>query len=191
MATAAEARATSLPTVQMESSADKSKSPKSIFAQLDFLGSVIVHGAIVLILAFIVIKQADPPEKVAIVSAPLESDVALTETPLESESETLEEAVSPSQTVAPDMSSVSTEVSLPSVDVAVNVEGLVGGESGSSLADQMKSAMSGMAQSKSMQGAAFFGLQATGNTFIYLVDNSPSMRRDNAFDNARNEMIRS
>jgi hypothetical protein len=191
MALAAEKRAASVPAVQLEPGSDRSKAAKSVFAQIDFWGSVLVHIAFVLILAFIVIRQADPPEKVAIVSAPLESDVALTETPLESESETLEEASSPAEVTSPDVSSVSAEVSVPSVDVSVNVEGLVGNESGSSLADQMKNAMAGMAQTKSMQGAAFFGLQATGNTFIYLVDNSPSMRRDNAFDNARNEMIRS
>ena len=191
MALAAEKRLASEPSVQLERDEEHSKPQKSIFARLDFLGSVLVHVAVVLILAFIVIQQSDPPQKVAIVSAPIESDVALTETPLESESETLEQSEAPSEVATPDVSSVSAEVSVPAVDVSVNVEGLVGGESGSSLADQMKNAMAGMSQTKSMQGAAFFGLQATGNTFIYLVDNSPSMRRDNAFDNARNEMIRS
>jgi hypothetical protein len=190
MAAAAEKRLAAQPAVQITPTSENSKTTKKFFARLDVIGSVVIHFAIVLVLAFIVIRQASPPEKVAIVSAPLESDIALTETPLEKEIELLEESSTPASMESPDLSSVA-DMSLPSVDVAVNVDGLVNSEASSSLANQMKSAMAGMSESKSMQGAVFFGLQATGNTFVYLVDNSPSMRRDGAFDNARNEMIRS
>ena len=48
-----------------------------------------------------------------------------------------------------------------------------------------------MTGSKMLTGAEFFGVKATGNTFVYLVDSSPSMRRDGAFEAARNEIVRS
>ena len=45
--------------------------------------------------------------------------------------------------------------------------------------------------SKMLAGAEFFGVKATGNTFVYIVDSSPSMRRDGAFEAARKEIVRS
>jgi len=55
-------------------------------------------------------------------------------------------------------------------------------------ASELSQAMSG---SKMVAGAEFFGAKATGNTFIYIVDCSPSMRRDGAFDSAKQEIARS
>lgn len=40
-------------------------------------------------------------------------------------------------------------------------------------------------------GAEFFGAKAAGNTFVFVVDCSPSMARDKAFDSAKKEILRS
>ena len=58
----------------------------------------------------------------------------------------------------------------------------------SSASDSAHATMTG---SKMLAGADFFGVKATGNTFVYIVDSSPSMRRDGAFEAARKEIVRS
>jgi hypothetical protein len=49
----------------------------------------------------------------------------------------------------------------------------------------------GAGQSAELAGVQFFGAQAAGNNFVYVVDSSGSMRRGGAFDIARQELLRS
>jgi hypothetical protein len=65
------------------------------------------------------------------------------------------------------------------------------GPSTESLAGPASAAVGGSGQSAALAGVQFFGAQAAGNNFVYIVDSSGSMRRGGAFDIARQELLRS
>ena len=154
--------------------------------------SLFVHVILVVCLSIVAITVATEPKLLSIVSASVEADNVLLETPLEMISE-LETATEPLQSAPiPNLTDLKTDVSLPSVAL----------ETGSMISPPLKastavsssaseSAQASMTGSKMLTGAEFFGVKATGNTFVYIVDSSPSMRRDGAFEEARNEIIRS
>ena len=127
-----------------------------------------------------------------IVSAAVEADNVLTEAPMEmiSELETTALDATPSMPNL-NMSDMVTDVALPSLRVDVGTAPRKESSASSSVlgaTSEMAHAMSG---SKLVAGAEFFGVKATGNTFVYVVDSSPSMRRDGAFEKAKHEMMRS
>ena len=154
--------------------------------------SLFVHVILVISLSVIAITIASEPKILSIVSASVEAENVLLETPMEVISE-LESTSEPLQSApTPNISDLSKDISLPSIPLEVgslpsSPQSLSAALSGAS----SDSAQSSMAGSKMLTGAEFFGVKATGNTFIYIVDSSPSMRRDGAFDAARNEIIRS
>ncbi len=158
------------------------------------LGSVLVHAILVVFLSILVVKVATEPKLLAVVSAPVESDNILLETPMEMISELeLESIAEPMQSLpAPSLSGLATEIS---VTQAPTEAGSMP-SAPSSVASALNGASSEMSQasmagSKMLSGAEFFGVKATGNTFVYIVDSSPSMRRDGAFDAAKAEIMRS
>jgi hypothetical protein len=106
-------------------------------------------------------------------------------------------ATLPSQTDP--LTEVSPEPLATSLEIPIEVPGLASplhvptvgssaAESSTSMDAVAKAAASGNGP---MPQATFFGAQAQGNTFVYLVDNSGSMRRDRAFEAAKVELIRS
>jgi len=129
----------------------------------------------------------------AIVAGEFESDNVLTETPMEMPAEmessteapaALQELLSPS----PQLPGLDGLPSIAGVGPALQSNplstGLTAGLSGSG-------ARGGSTSSGLMAGTEFFGTKAVGNTFIYVVDASPSMQRDRAFDEAKREILRS
>ena len=154
--------------------------------------SLAVHVVLVICLSIIVATVAAEPKLLAIVSASVESDHVLMETPMEMISE-LESSSEPTQSLpAPSLSDMTTDIAIPTSAI----------EPGSmpTATPSVSSALSGaaselsqasMSGSKMLSGAEFFGVKATGNTFVYIVDSSPSMRRDGAFDAAKAEIMRS
>ncbi len=154
--------------------------------------SLAVHVVLVICLSIIVATVAAEPKLLAIVSASVESDNVLMETPMEMISE-LESSSEPTQALpAPSLSDMTTDIAIPTTAI----------EPGSmptappSVSSALSGAASEMSQasmsgSKMLSGAEFFGVKATGNTFVYIVDSSPSMRRDGAFDAAKAEIMRS
>ena len=154
--------------------------------------SLIVHVILVICLSILVATVAAEPKLLAIVSASVESDNVLLETPMEMISE-LESTSEPTQSLpAPSLSDLATDMALATVPI----------EPGSmpSAPPSLSSALSGasseltqgsMAGSKMLTGAEFYGVKATGNTFVYIVDSSPSMRRDGAFDAAKAKIMQS
>ena len=128
----------------------------------------------------------------SIVSASVEAENVLLETPLEmiSELETISELMQ--STSLPILSALVTEVSLPNVSIEASSHALPP----PTVSSAVKGSASGSVQasmmgSKMLAGAEFFGVKAIGNTFVYIVDSSPSMRRDGAFEAARKEIVRS
>ncbi len=154
--------------------------------------SLFVHVILVVCLSIVAITVAAEPKLLSIVSASVEAENVLLETPLEmiSELETASEPMQSSPT--PNLSDLMTDVSLPSV--AVETGSMISPPTKASSAvtsSASESAQASMTGSKMLTGAEFFGVKATGNTFVYIVDSSPSMRRDGAFEAARNEIVRS
>ena len=154
--------------------------------------SLFVHVILVVCLSIVAITVATEPKLLSIVSASVEAENVLLETPLEmiSELETASEPMQSSPT--PNLSDLMTDVSLPSV--AVETGSMISPPPKASTAvtsSASESAQASMTGSKMLTGAEFFGVKATGNTFVYIVDSSPSMRRDGAFEAARNEIVRS
>ena len=154
--------------------------------------SLFVHVILVVCLSIVAITVATEPKLLSIVSASVEAENVLLETPLEmiSELETASEPMQSSPT--PNLSNLMTDVSLPSV--AVETGSMISPPTKASSAvtsSASESAQASMTGSKMLTGAEFFGVKATGNTFVYIVDSSPSMRRDGAFEAARNEIVRS
>jgi len=154
--------------------------------------SLFVHVVLVISLSVIAITIASEPKILSIVSASVEAENVLLETPMEMISE-LESTSEPLQSaLTPNISDLSKDITLPSIPLEVgslpsSPQSLSAALSGAA----SDSAQASMAGSKMLTGAEFFGVKATGNTFIYIVDSSPSMRRDGAFDAARNEIERS
>ena len=154
--------------------------------------SLLVHGVLVVCLGLIALSVANEPKLLSIVSSSIEAENVLMETPMEMVSE-LESVSEPLQSVAPPaLVELQTQVSIPELTIQsgalTSVQPSVSSAVAISVADSAHSAMMG---SKMLAGAEFFGVKATGNTFVYIVDSSPSMRRDGAFEAARKEVLRS
>ncbi len=153
--------------------------------------SLMVHLVLVLCLGLFAISVAHEPRLLSIVSATAEAENVLLESPLEMASE-LESAAEPFQSepfqslLLPNVTYLDTDTSLSespmetSLAVSSSVKSLV--------SDSVRASVIG---SKILNGSEFFGVKATGNTFVYIVDSSPSMRRDGAFEEARKEIVRS
>ena len=143
-------------------------------------------------MSVVAITVSQEPKLLSIVSASVESENVLLETPMEmiSELETTSELMQSTSLAI--LSDLVTEVSLPNLSIErgshpsppPTVSSAVKGSG----ADSAQASMMG---SKMLTGAEFFGVKATGNTFVYIVDSSPSMRRDGAFEAARKEIVRS
>ena len=148
-----------------------------------------VHLALLMILGLWVVVQVQSIPILSIVAGTVESEDVLIETPMESISE-LQTTPTDSPTITtPETSSTAIEVntdsiSVDKVDLGIEAIGAV-----SSISQQMSTARA--SGTKMVEGAEFFGSKATGNRFVYVVDASPSMRRDGAFDAAKEEILRS
>ncbi len=154
--------------------------------------SLFVHITLLVCLSIVVVRASQKPKLLSIVSASVEAENVLLETPLEmiSELETISELMQ--STSLPSLSALVTEVSLPNVSIETSSHGLLPPTVSSAVKGSASdSAQASMMGSKMLAGAEFFGVKATGNTFVYIVDSSPSMRRDGAFEAARKEIVRS
>ena len=154
--------------------------------------SLVLHVGIVLGLSAILISAVKKPQILSIVSAAVEADNVLTEAPMEmiSELETTALDATPSMPNL-NMSDMVTEVALPSLRVDFGTAPIKESSASSSMLGAASEMAHAMVGSNLVAGAEFFGAKATGNTFVYVVDSSPSMRRDGAFEKAKHEMMRS
>ncbi len=154
--------------------------------------SVFVHVVLIICLSIIAITVAKEPKLLSIVSASVEAENVILETPMEAISE-LETTSEPLQSTSlPNLSDLVAEDLLAAVPIETGSSPSpppsVSSAIATSASDSVNATMTG---SKMLVGAEFFGVKATGNTFVYIVDSSPSMRRDGAFEAAQKEIVRS
>ena len=154
--------------------------------------SLFVHLVLIICLSIIAITVAQEPKLLSIVSASVEAENVILETPMEAISE-LETTSEPFQSTSlPNLSDLVAEDLLAAVPIETGSSPSPPPSVSSAVATSASdSAHAAMIGSKMLAGAEFFGVKATGNTFVYIVDSSPSMRRDGAFEAARKEIVRS
>jgi hypothetical protein len=176
-------------TSTLEAKGDREQSAWRRFAAPHVWVSLLVHVIAVPILGYIVVSQVVREKKLAIVSAAVESNEVLTETALEMPS--MMEAADLSPPAAdPIEPTLPTDLSLPSLEPIGTSPSAVASSS-KSLAQALESGKGTPPSNKLVMGAEFFGVKATGNTFVYIVDCSPSMKKDGAFEAAKQEIGRS
>jgi von Willebrand factor type A domain len=170
----------------------KRKKPQFRWAWLgsSWGSSLVVHILMVLGLFLITIQMTEN-KAMSISSASVEGPQALMEEPMEFDP-TIPEELS-EEMPAEAMPQLST---LTTTSVSTALPESVVGEL--SLPQPEATAGSAVAKMVNVTGASsklanvqFFGVQAEGNTFCYVVDSSGSMKRDGAFDAAKSELMRS
>lgn len=168
----------------------RSKSPA-------FLISTGAHVIILLPLSIYVIRNAQPTELLAIVASPVEGEPIAMDAPLEMnpsdalEMTTSEMTTSTTPTVTTSINGGSAgDVSLPaSMMGSLGTDGAGPALGGGGGIGEGIGAGTGIGSPTA--GAQFYGVSAAGNTFCFIVDSSPSMKRDNAFAAAKQELLRS
>jgi hypothetical protein len=159
------------------------------------VGSGLAHLLIVLAMSCYAFRLAVPPEPKAIVASAVDTHQVSMEAPVELppvDPEPLEiETPNPPQ--LPSFSDASSVTSAEQVQLPPGLLGLPATDLPMTAPSSLPlAATSTVADSMSAKPTVqFFGVQATGNTFCYLVDASPSMKRDNAFAAAKSELVRS
>jgi hypothetical protein len=157
--------------------------------RMDVWISLVVHGFLLVILGAWVVVTVQNTPTLSVVAATVESNEVLIETPMESISELDTTAMETSDISSPDTSEIQVKVDTDAISVEKMDLGIESLAQASALAQQISRA--GAPGNKVTEGAEFFGSKATGNRFVYIVDASPSMRRDRAFDAAKEEILRS
>lgn len=176
--------------------ASKSRPSKSSIAKpkltkfgLDVWISLGVHGVLLVILGVWVVVAVKNTPTLSVVAATVESNDVLMETPMESISPLESTSIDSASIASPDTSEIQIKVDTDALSVEKVDLGIASIAEASSVLQQMSK--SGAPGTKQVEGAEFFGSKATGNRFVYVVDASPSMRRDRAFDAAKEEILRS
>ena len=157
--------------------------------RLDLWISLAVHGLMLGILAVCVVVTVHNTPVLSVVASTVESNEVLMETPMESISELDSTSVDTANLSSPDTSQIKIQVDTDAISVDQVDLGIEAVAQSSSISQQMTKA--GAPGNKVTQGAEFFGSKAVGNRFVYIIDASPSMRRDRAFDAAKEEILRS
>ena len=156
---------------------------------LDVWVSIAVHGVLLVILGLWVVVTIQNTPVLSVVAATVESNDVLMETPAESISQLESTSTDSTSITTPDTSDIKIEVDPSAISIEQTDLGIAAPSQASSISQQMSKA--GAPGNKMVEGAEFFGSKAVGNRFVYIVDASPSMRRDRAFDAAKDEILRS
>ncbi len=151
--------------------------------------SLVVHGIALLILGIITIQTLDDSKVFSIQASSAESETVVFEAIAEDQPQELEAEPIDSANPSPAFESLAT-LTTPSLsdNPQLAVEAIPASVRGSSTAEMLTSPKSSGARGASAQ---FFGAEAAGNTFCFVVDSSGSMRKDGAFDAAKRELLRS
>ncbi|MFM7516737.1 MAG: vWA domain-containing protein [Pirellula sp.] len=156
---------------------------------LDVWISLGVHGVLLVILGLWVVVTIQHTPVLSVVAATVETNDVLMETPAESISQLDSTSTDSTSITTPDTSELKIEVDPSAISVEKTDLGIAAPSEASSISQQMSKV--GAPGNKMVEGAEFFGSKAVGNRFVYIVDASPSMRRDRAFDAAKEEILRS
>jgi hypothetical protein len=175
-----------LSTVKIEEANTKKKGARFLASHVSV--SLVVHGVFIAVLAWWVVAIAQPEKQLSIsVGESNYQEVAL-ETILEKEPSEMTPSEDPESAPTTDLETLPIDV--PSIAA---IESGVGPPIANSNLSTMAGNLSGAGGmgTNLAAGAEFFGAKAAGNTFIFVVDCSPSMARDKAFDSAKLEILRS
>jgi von Willebrand factor type A domain len=152
--------------------------------------SLLVHVAVVIGLFFVTIQMAEN-KVMSISSASVEGPQVLMEEPMEFDAELPEEL---NEEMPAEAMPQLTTVAATSVSTALpeSIAGeLAAPEPSPTASNSLAKMVSVTGASSKLANVQFFGVQAEGNTFCYVVDSSGSMKRDGAFDAAKSELMRS
>jgi len=176
-----------------ESREPESKLKKLLWLSPALMWSTAAHVVALVGMSAYVISMATRTEPMAIVSSPVDTETVSMETPAEMIAMDVPE-VEPTTmstpnlpTVATPMASVSTSSMALPTTVAGDSPGDMPSALGSTIGDAVGSAVNPL---PATTGAQFFGVNATGNSFCYIVDRSGSMK-GGAFESAKEEIVRS
>ncbi|MFN9712319.1 MAG: vWA domain-containing protein [Planctomycetota bacterium] len=150
--------------------------------------SLLVHGLLVLGLGWWVVAIAQPEKHLMISAGTAEFEEIALETVLEQTPSELEPSEEPES--APNAELDMTPIAptqIAAIDIGV---GPAISESNLFATSNSLNGAAGMGTNLAA-GAEFFGAKAAGNNFVFVVDCSPSMARDNAFESAKEEIVRS
>jgi hypothetical protein len=147
-----------------------------------------VHGLLLAILGWWVVASVQPEKQLSITAGPVELEELSLETTIDS---------TPMDTDRMSEAEPAPLADLENIPLDIPQIAAIEGNTGPRLAESTLAAMTGSIQgvggtgTNLASGAEFFGAQAAGNNFIFVVDCSPSMARDNAFESAKGEILRS
>ena len=161
-------------------------------ASPDIWISILVHAFLLAVFSFWVIAIARPDALLSITASSIETDEVQLETAMESPTsfDAIESTSIPTpEWIPPSELLQNPQVASPLENLAIGPPPMPAQTTASSTFGQSQSAMA--AGTKLFEGAEFFGSKAVGNTFVYVVDSSPSMRRDGAFEAAKEQIVRS
>ncbi|MDZ4851876.1 MAG: hypothetical protein SGI77_21515 [Pirellulaceae bacterium] len=157
------------------------------------IGSTVAHLVALIGMSAFIVHQARNPEPKAIVASAVETETISMEAPMEMstpDDPKLDASDVPMPTLptfAAESAESSNDIQLPTA-----MAGIAVGETSSPTSDAIQKATgSPSSNSNAMNSVQFFGVKAAGNTFCYVVDASPSMKKDGAFAAAKSELLRS
>jgi von Willebrand factor type A domain len=157
-----------------------------------FLGSIAAHLVALIVASTYMIHLTRSPEPKAIIASAVETETLSMEAPMEMTTSEVP-SVDPSESSIPILPSFSNVVSASSSSIQLpsSMTGLITNETPSPAENSIQQAMNSSKSTSAVNSVQFFGVKAAGNTFCYVVDVSPSMKKDNAFAAAKAELVRS
>ena len=163
--------------------------PRKLRSIPSWVISLAVHVVLLVVLGIVTIQSLDESKIFSIQASSAESETVVFEAiselePQEVETEPIE---SPDSSPAFESMAMLSEPSLTSIheaSVALEAGAVIG-----SAAESVNAASRGSGARGA--SAQFFGAEAAGNTFCFIVDSSGSMRKGGAFEAAKRELLRS
>ncbi len=156
------------------------------------VGSIAAHFLALIVMSTFMVHLVRNTESKAIIASAVETETISMEAPVEmssSDAPTLD----PSESQMPTLPSFADVAAASSSDIQLptSMTGLITGDTSSSTGDASRQATNSSMSNAAANSVQFFGVKAAGNTFCYVVDVSPSMKKDNAFAAAKAELVRS
>jgi hypothetical protein len=153
---------------------------------------MVTHFIALIGMSTYMIHLARNPEPKSIVASSTAVETISMEEPIEMNMEdvptidSIEPAIPALPSFAETAATAGSDLQLPA-----SLSGLISGDVSMSTSDSIAQATHSSIANTAMSSVEFFGVKAVGNTFCYVVDVSPSMKKDNAFAAAKAELVRS
>jgi von Willebrand factor type A domain len=157
------------------------------------LVSIIIHLLGLVAMSVYMIRAVAKPEPKSIVASNTDNQEVSMEAPMELSSPNSEplDTSAPETPALPSFPTQATEMTSSTIQLPTSMMGVSLEKSPSTTSEEVAQATNASQSNLPASTAEFFGVKAEGNTFCYLVDSSPSMRKDNAFATAKAHLVRS